>query len=200
MGNKIKYGLENVYYAKITNDSGPTIKYATPVRIYGAVSLSISPDITRTAIAADNNPEYAVITEDNGYTGDIEFQDLTDADREVLFGNVKGGINEYLVENKDDVPNPVALLFEFSGDAAKTRHVLYNCLFTKPNVESETGKNNKTDKCSFTARPAEDTGDIKAKANGDTTNKNIYNSWFSKVFLKADHTADVTDVTDVTGN
>ena len=204
MGNKIKYGLKNVHYAKITNTSG-TIKYATPVGISGAVSMSISPDITRTAIAADDNPEYAVMTEDNGYTGDIEFQDLTDEDREVLFGSTVDDTDGCLIENKDDVPNPVALLFEFSGDAAKTRHVLYNCLFTKPSVEGETGKNNKTDKCSFTARPAEDTGDIKAKVSSDKVTK--YNNWFSKVYVKgasgdsADlHDETVTDVTDVTDN
>lgn len=84
--NKIKFGLKNVYRAPVTISEG-TVTYGTPVRIYGAVTLSVSPDITRTAIAADDNPEYAVTMEDNGYTGDIEFQALTDADRVALFGS-----------------------------------------------------------------------------------------------------------------
>lgn len=179
--NKIKFGLKNVYRAPVTISEG-TVTYGTPVRIYGAVTLSVSPDITRTAIAADDNPEYAVTMEDNGYTGDIEFQVLTDADRVALFGSTVNS-DGVLIESKDDVPKPTALLFEFDGDANKTRHVLYNCLCTKPSVESETGKTNKTDKCSFTARPAEDTGYIKAKAANTTTGKAKYDSWFTAVYI-----------------
>ena len=184
MGNKIKYGLKNVYRAKITNTNG-VITYATPVAIKGAVSLSISPDITRTPIPADDNPEYAVMTEDNGYTGDIEFQVLSDDDRVELFGST---VNDdgILIESKDDVPNPVALLFEFDGDANKTRHLLYNCLCTKSNVESETGKTNKTDKCSFTARPTEDTGHIKAKVDNTAENAALYSGWFSEVYVQGE--------------
>ena len=181
MANKIKYGLKNVHYAKITDTDG-AITYAVPVAIKGAVSLSVSPDITKTSIPADDDPEYAVVTEDNGYTGDIEFQDITDEDRVVLFGST---INDdgVLIENKEDRPNAVALLFEFDGDANKTRHILYNCLCTKPNIDGETGTGNKTDKSSFTARPAKDTGDIKGKVDNTATNKTKYDAWFSKVYV-----------------
>lgn len=180
--NRIKYGLKNVYRSAVTMGTNGTVTYGTPKRINGAVTLSLSADVTRTAVAADDNPEYAVMFEDNGYTGDIEFQNFTDEDRVALFGNT---INEdgVLVESKDDVPQPTALLFEFSGDAHKTRHVLYNCLCTKPNVDGETGKSNKTDKCSFTARPAEDTGFVKAKVKNSTETAEKYNSWFSSVYL-----------------
>ncbi len=180
--NRIKYGLKNVYRASVTIDKSGKVAYGTPTKVSGAVTLSLSADVTRTAVAADDNPEYAVMFEDNGYTGDIEFQNLTDADRVALFGNT---VNEddILVESKDDVPQPTAFLFEFSGDAHKTRHVLYNCLCTKPNVDGETGKNNKTDKCSFTARPAEDTGFVKAKVKNSAETAEKYNSWFTSVYL-----------------
>lgn len=179
--NKIKFGLKNVHRAKVINTDG-VISYATPVPIKGAVTLSVSPEITRTPIPADDNPEYAVIIEDNGYAGDIEFQYLSDEDRVEIFGNT---INDdgVLIENKNDIPNPIALLFEFSGDAHAVRHVLYNCLCTKPPVESETGKTNKTDKISITARPAEDTGYIKAKVANKTITKATYDGWYKNVYI-----------------
>ncbi len=185
--NKIKYGLKNVHRAKITNNDG-VISYGTPTLIKGAVTLSVSPEITRTAIPADDNPEYAVMFEDNGYAGDIEFQYLSDEDRVEIFGNT---INDdgVLIENKDDTPNPIALLFEFSGDAHAVRHVLYNCLCTKPSVESETGKTNKTDKISITARPAEDTGHVKAKVPNTATAKATYDGWYKNVYIPGETVA-----------
>ena len=179
--NKIKFGLKNVHRAKIINTDG-TITYGTPTPIKGAVTLSVSPEVTRTPIPADDNPEYSVMIEDNGYAGDIEFQHLSDEDRVEIFGNTLNA-DGVLVENKDDTPNPIALLFEFSGDAHGTRHILYNCLCTKPTVESETGKTNKTDKMPITARPAEDTGHVKAKVPNTATTKAVYDNWYKEVYI-----------------
>ncbi len=39
--NKVKYGLENVVYAKKTVSEAGEITYATPVKIPGAVNLSM---------------------------------------------------------------------------------------------------------------------------------------------------------------
>jgi len=179
--NKIKFGLKNVHYATITNTAG-VITYGTPVKVEGAVSISLSPEVERTAIPADDNKEYAVIFEDNGYSGDLEIQVIDDAFRVAVFGATLNA-DGVLIESKDDAPNPVALLFEFDGDVNKKRHVLYNCLITKPSIESETGKANKTDKLSISARPAEDTGHVKASVLNDTAGATAYASWFSTVYV-----------------
>ena len=178
--NKIKYGLKNVHYAPITDTAG-VITYGAPVKVPGAVSISVAPEIERTAIAADDEKEYAVIFEDNGYTGDIEIQIIDDQFRVDVFGAT---LNEdgVLIENKNDTPKPVALLFEFDGDKNKKRHVLYNCLITKPSIESETGKGNKTDKPSITARPAQDTGHVKASVENNTAGAAVYAGWFEEVY------------------
>lgn len=179
--NRVKYGLKNVYYSLITNNGG-TITYADPLPVKGAVTISLSAEVERTPIPADDIPEYAVIFEDNGYSGDIEFQSLTDSVRVDFFGNTLGD-DGVLIEGKDDTPNPVALMFEFDGDAHKRRHCLYNCLITKPDMNSETGKKNQTDKMKISARPAEDTGYVKASVSNNETGAAVYTDWFDKVYI-----------------
>jgi hypothetical protein len=92
--------------------------------------------------------------------------------------------NDALVENANGVAKKFALMFEFDGDAKKTRHVLYNVLATRPGIEGTTRSNTKepkTDSLEIEVRPAIDTSDVKAKVKqGDTG----YDTFFSAVYLK----------------
>lgn len=70
--NKAKFGLNKVHYAKITawsDDGVPT--FATPVRIPGAVSLSVDASGGADNFYADNGVYY-VINNNSGYEGDLE--------------------------------------------------------------------------------------------------------------------------------
>ena len=184
MKNKIKYGLKNVYYAKITDTAG-VITYGTPTAIKGAVNIALSGLSNAIDIAADDNEVYATMSENKGYDGDIEFQIFPDSAKVDILGATLNTDN-VLVESKTDKPDPVALMFEFQGDSKAVRHVLYNCLISKPNIESGTkGENieNKTDTLAVKCRPAIDTGLIKGKTSEETTAL-VYDGWFTDVYIE----------------
>jgi len=70
--NKVKFGLNKVYWAKITawsEDGVPT--FAKPVRLLGAVSLSIDANGENEGFYADNTVYY-IINNNAGYTGSLE--------------------------------------------------------------------------------------------------------------------------------
>ena len=116
--NKVKFGLNKVHYAKITSyDEEGVPTFAKPVRIPGAVSLSIDAEGEASNFYADDGVYY-VINNNSGYTGDLEIalvplEFATDILGEKL--DEKGVLTE---TNTAEV-SQFALLFEFSGDRIK---------------------------------------------------------------------------------
>ena len=112
--NKVKFGLNKVHYAKITSyDEEGVPTFAKPVRIPGAVSLSIDAEGEASNFYADDGVYY-VINNNSGYTGDLEIalvplEFATDILGEKL--DEKGVLTE---TNTAEV-SQFALLFEFSG-------------------------------------------------------------------------------------
>ena len=132
--NKVKYGLKNCHYAKATFDEDGSVSYAKPVRIPGAVSLSMD-------------------------------------------------ANGVLAENANAELEHFAFLFEFDGDQRHIRHVMYNCVASRPAVEGDTNEDSKevkTDKLTIQATPLAN-GYVKAKTGTDTTD-DVYNKWYEKVY------------------
>lgn len=180
--NKVKYGLKNVYYAAITEANG-VVSFATPVHIPGAVNLALSPVGEKVTFPADDTEDYYAENVNNGYDGDLEMALVPDHFRVDILGDTIDS-NGAIIENKDAKAKRHALMYEFSGDAKKTRHVMYNVLANRPNLEGSTTTNTKTPKSEtlkIEARPAIDTGDVKAKLyQGDTG----YDTFFAAVYLK----------------
>lgn len=181
--NKVKFGLNKVHYAKITawsEDGVPT--YATPVRIPGAVSLSINAEGEAENFYADNSAYYA-INNNAGYTGDLEIALIPTAFAVDILGEIKD-TNGVLVERNNAEIAQFALLFEFDGDKNHIRHVLYCCTASRPNAEGSTTeetKEVKTETLSLTTTALPD-GLVKAKTC-EESDETAYNNWYKSVYI-----------------
>lgn len=194
--NKIKYGLKNVHYAKVLEHPDGTVTYMTPIPLPGAVTLALKANVEKTAIPADDDPEYAIIYDNKGYDGDLEVQVLPDDFRVTVLGEGTDS-NGVQFESNCGVQSKIALLFEIAGDKNKVRHVMYNCSVTKPDIESSTRGDkieNKADKLTFTASPSKDGGHVKAKV--DATNPK-YDTWFDAVYVIGDSAAILVTPTEI---
>ena len=181
--NKVKFGLTNVHYAKIkdwvTDASGANLTpvYVDPVRLPGAVSISIDANGEAENFYADNGVYY-VINNNAGYTGDLEIALITTEFATEILGEILDN-NGVLVEKNDTELAQFALMFEFLGDKHHIRHVMYCCSASRPATESATTEEStevKTEKLSLKATPLP-TGLVKSKTTESTTDA-VYNNWF----------------------
>lgn len=184
--NKVKYNLKNVHAAVLKRSEDGGYTYGTPRPIPGAVSISLDAEGDTSPFYADGIV-YFRSTANNGYSGDLEIALIPEWFRTEILKEAldKNGV---LVESSDVTEmEKFALLFEFDGDVKCIRHVLYNCVASRPSIESET-KEDKiepgTEKLSLTADPRED-GLVKSRT-GDTTSEETYNKWYENVYIPVD--------------
>lgn len=191
MANKVKWGLENVYYAKATIDpTNNTATYGTPVKWPGAVSLNMEPQGEQTPFRADNI-DYWIGNANNGYEGDFESALIPDSFKKDILGMVEDN-KGVLIEVADAEAEHFALLFQFEGDANKTRHVLYNVTCGRPSIAGETTGETlepQTETASFRAisihNSALDTNLVKASVAESTESGSPYGTWFESVYQPA---------------
>ena len=180
--NKVKFNIRNVYYAKLTINEDGTYSYGIPVPMPGAVSLSMDPNGEPSVFYADGYAYYT-ISNNQGYEGDLEVTIVPDEfHKEILKESLDA--NNVLVEDATSEVEKFALLFEFDGDIKKIRHVLYNCIASRPTIESSTTEDEievKTETLSIKASPLQG-GYVKAKTSDDTDTP-YYNNWFNKVYI-----------------
>lgn len=191
--NKIKFGLKNVHYAVVT-EANEVVSYGTPKHIPGAVNLTLDAAGEPVQFYADDMAYYEENTNE-GYTGSLEMALIPDEFRVDVLGD-EIDTNGALIENRDAKPKKFALMFEFDGDAKKTRHVVYSVLPTRPTISGSTRTNTKepqTETMNITARPAIDTGDVKAKVKqGDAP----YDTFYTAVYLKNAPTNTIEEADD----
>lgn len=122
--NKVKFGLKNVHYAKITawSADGNTPVYATPVSLPDAVSLSIDANGENEPFYADDIVYY-VCSNNSGYEGDLEVALITTEFATDILGEILDN-RGVLVERNDAESSEFALLFEFTGDKNKIRRTV----------------------------------------------------------------------------
>ena len=182
MANKIKYGLSKVYYAKATDDGYGVLTYDTPVAIPGAVNLSLDIQGETSTFYADNIA-YFVTNANNGYQGDLEIALIPDSFRTEILGETSDAKGMY-VERANDKPSEFALLFQFEGDQNATRHCLYRCVASRPNVSGSTQEETiepQTETLNLTAMPRISDDVIKARCPYTSSTSSSYYTWFSAV-------------------
>ena len=115
--DKVKFGIKNVHYALLTDETTPT--FETPVAIPGAVSLSLEANGDSSSFHADDM-QYFVTIVNNGYTGDLEVALFHSQFLEDIFGYTISEKDKVATENANIQPKPFALLFEEEGDVNGT--------------------------------------------------------------------------------
>lgn len=181
MANKIKYGLRNVYYAKVTGTDETTgaLTYGTPVPLPGAVSLQMD-------AAGDESPFYAddVVywqgSANNGYSGSLELALIPDSFRQDILGE-KQTQNGIFYETSDVSAAEFALFFEFQGDESATRHIFFRCSASRPAVNGQTQEASitpQTETFNLTAMTRINDRMVKARCPKESA---AYNTWFEAV-------------------
>lgn len=181
MANKVKFGFKNCYYAPITEGAGGSISYGTPVKLDGAVSMSLSASGDKTEFYADDALYFSDVN-NNGYEGTLELALIPDHFKIACLGATKDS-NNVLVENSKTVNTPFALLCEFTGDEKERKFVFYNCLASRPDLASNTKAASidvQTETLNLTIRPNAN-GIVKAETS-DTTTAGVASAWYNSVY------------------
>ncbi|WP_342541047.1 major tail protein [Heyndrickxia sp. FSL K6-6286] len=184
MGNKVNFGLKNVYYAPFTITDG-VITYEKPISIPGAVELSLEPRGEMIEFYADDMLYYSA-NNNQGYDGTLSIANIPEQFAIDALGEVKDETDMVLTEKSSSKPKPYALMFEFDGDVKATRHVLYNCTANRPTISSSTKTDSvepQPNELTFVSSPRETDYAVKTKTT-ETTPQEVYDAWYTKVYEK----------------
>ena len=157
--------------------------YDTPIKLPGAVSLSLEQQGELTPFYADGI-KYYVATSNGGYQGELEAAMITDEFREKILSETKDK-NGVLIENSNTEAKEFALGFQVDGDVEPTLFWFYNCTATRPNVKAKTTSDSKepdVDKISISCAASAD-GTIRAKTTKESYEKAKV-KWFTEVYKK----------------
>lgn len=182
--NKVKFGLKNVHYAVVLEETAESITYDTPKRLPGAVEISISANGEIVEKFADDITYWSAEI-NNGYDGELTIADIPDDFlTEVLGLELKDGV---IYESADLKAKKFALLFEINGDAKARRAVLYYCTATRPTITAKTKEGTTVEpqdsQLTFQARPRPTDSMIKAQTTV-SVNEVVYNNWYNEVYEK----------------
>ena len=192
--NKVKYGLKNVHYALVTEsvvttgaDAGKTVSsYGEMKAIAGAVSLSMSSTASKNVFRADNE-NYFVSYGEGGYEGDLEVARVNEDFLKDVLGYVEDN-DKILVESSSafKTVNYFALVFEFDGDQRATKHCLYKCSASRPDIASQTtGEGGtidpQTETLTLTAVPRVDDDKYIHLETQESTTTAVIEAWYTSV-------------------
>jgi phi13 family phage major tail protein len=181
--NRVVFGLKNCHYAVITEDADGTYTYGVPVAIEGMTALELATKGSQDDFYADDVLYYTSVT-NQGYEAKLTVANISRQFRIDVLGETLDTTDSVLTENSFNRTNQIALLFEFDGDIKATRHAVYNCTVSRPNLTSETKADKvsiKTQELTMTAAPRPYDGIVKRSTTGDTPDT-VYDAWYTAVY------------------
>ena len=191
--NKVKYGLSKVFYALATetvatDGSGAiTTTYGSLKALAGAVSLTMSSNAQKSVFRADNEDYFISYGDSSGYDGSLEVARVNEGFLKDVLGYVEDDDN-ILVESSASTKQTTyfALLFEFDGDQQATKHCLYKCSASRPDLASQTtGEGGsidpQTETLNITAVPRADNDKYIHIQTQDTTSTAVTAAWYTAV-------------------
>lgn len=189
--NKVRFGLQNVYYAVLTESTDNTNNtWASPVHVAGAVNLTIDSNTSDGTFYADNISYYKTFA-NNGYSGTLEMARISDQMLKDVWGLTLDANTKVLYEATGTQPKPFALIFQIEGDQQEELNVLYRVVPTsKPSIGSQTVEETVepvTQSFDFEALPlvtgpTYQKGKVRARTT-DTTTTAVKNAWFTTVTI-----------------
>lgn len=188
--NKVKFGLKNVHYAMVTetvaSDGTVSTSYGTVKALAGAVSLSMSSTASKSVFRADNE-DYYVSYGEGGYEGDLEVARTNEDFLKDVLGYLEDD-DKILVESSAafKTVNYFAIMFEFDGDQRETKHCLYKCSASRPDIASQTtGEGGtiepQTETLTLTAVPRADADKYIHIQTQETTSTAVIEAWYTAV-------------------
>lgn len=182
--NKVLYGIEQCYVAKITETDGE-ITYGTPFSMPGAVGLNFDPEGEETTFYADN-VKYFIASSNQGYSGDLEIAMTPEQFLTEILGRQKD-TNGAVIESADDKTVRFALMFQGQGDAKNRRWIFFDCTATRPSKENNTKEESievGTETMTITMSPRSTDKAVMAYIEPNETNQDVYDTFFNKVYEK----------------
>ena len=182
--NKVTFGLKNVHVAPVKSlalDTG-VITYDEIFRFPGVMELTLEPKGESGSIDADDIA-YHFLNSNEGYDGKLKIPHIIETFATKILGELKDPETGVMTEKGDVEPTAFAIMFEFSGDKNKTRHVLYYCSASRPSNGSATKKGIAVNEreLAFSASPRPLDSVVKRSITS-ADSKEVYDNWFKKVY------------------
>jgi phi13 family phage major tail protein len=181
--NRVVFGLKNAHYSVITEGEDGSITYGVPVKLEGAVEITLEPRGETSDFYADDVLFYTTVT-NQGYETTLTVANITREFRTDVLGETLEGTDNVLTENTNNRGRKIAFMFEFDGDQKAVRHLLYNCTVNRPSLSSATKTETaepQTQELTMIAAPRPLDGVVKRSTTTDTPDL-VYNAWYTGVY------------------
>ena len=182
---RVRYGLRNLVYAIVTEDSTGKLTFGDVSKIPGAKEMNFSPEGDETTEYADDGVWYDE-NANNGYSGTLSFEDTAEADAFLTEtqGHTKDK-NGAVVEKSTDTQKLFAVGGQMTlagGKETGKRVWFYRCKASRPSVAGKTKEKSpevQSNSLTVKAMPRLDTDDVKATC---VSTDACYSTFFDKVY------------------